>query len=102
MQLGMLTKELNRMSLLSPRPKAPFAQLSFKGVCNLVGTIQSSSWTNKHQANHFNAGQSCNLKNTVTIPVTNAVAAVKGLNLQEIKQNILWEQMNVAGFLKKN
>ncbi|KAF1960015.1 hypothetical protein CC80DRAFT_438439 [Byssothecium circinans] len=42
--LGALTKEMDRMGYLSPRPEVPFNGLSFERLCTEVGEMRTPIW----------------------------------------------------------
>lgn len=91
---GALGKELDRMTLLFPRPQVPFPKLSFGDLYNTVNSMQSPIWSecsrNSGRLNYGSprAGKSlhgCNLRSTVVSIVADAAIAVSGLNLSEMK-----------------
>jgi hypothetical protein len=80
--LGALTKEMDRMELLSPRPEVPFAKLSFEGIWEKLKSTQSPAWSPELDCYDYH---DCNLKNIVVEMVTAANVEFTGLDLKETK-----------------
>jgi hypothetical protein len=78
--LGALTKEMDGIHLLSPRPEVPFPNLRFHDVCDNVMATKSPTWS------HGNLNHPCNLNTRVRLMVIKVASAVKGLNLSKTKQ----------------
>jgi hypothetical protein len=98
MMPGALTRELDRMTLLSPRPEVPFAERSFSGLCDTFKRIKSPQWSeyksNSADLNHYKYGSPhsgrtlhvYNFEKTVEGIVATAYVAVVGLDLSEMEK----------------
>jgi hypothetical protein len=84
--LGTLTKELDRMELLSPRPEVPFTNLNFNGLCNMLRTLKPPMRLDYMlDGNGNRIRHACNLGVPVLFIVNQANNSVFELNLEETK-----------------
>jgi hypothetical protein len=90
--LGALTRELDRLELLSPRPQKPFSFLSYNLLCDSMKTIQSPIWIYRGHAQLLGGprptlAHKCSLQAVVAGIVNDAAATVTGLDLEETKES---------------
>ncbi|KAH5169434.1 hypothetical protein HBH68_219770 [Parastagonospora nodorum] len=84
-QLGLLTKTLDSMALLSPRPEPPFANLSLENLNLTLSNFKSPKWSPymarvKHQSYH-----TCDVGQTIREMVGCVDQTVTGLDLSKIR-----------------
>ncbi|KAH7357590.1 hypothetical protein BKA66DRAFT_552777 [Pyrenochaeta sp. MPI-SDFR-AT-0127] len=86
--LGALTREMDRLSLLMPRPRAPFLNLSFDDVCEKILTIKSPEWYIHGSSSHYGHGRhSCTLDEAINAVVSRAGETVAGVNISQSKKS---------------
>lgn len=61
MSLGVLTKELSKHSILSPRIARPFCGWSIDGSRDMIKGLRQAHWYDKHAARHGNR-HSCTIQ----------------------------------------
>lgn len=93
---GALMKHMERWGYLSPRPEYPFMGISLNAVCNWGGRAGNPTWWHRSssQYNHYGSyggeqyeAHSCSLDSKINGVIQNAMAEVKGLKLQDLKEN---------------
>lgn len=83
--LGILMKELDSKSLLSPIPQVPFTGLSFQDLCDKACSIRSLNWHNDGGTWRNGSFVRCNLVEKV-IPLVNKIeGSMAGLELKELR-----------------
>jgi hypothetical protein len=85
MLLGALTKELDRISCLDPRPEVPFQQLSFEELCANVLKITTPTWSLGNQNGYYYQHHGCSFDTTVKDEVKKISNKLAGLNLSDFK-----------------
>lgn len=80
--LGALTKEMDSISLFSPRPEIPFYGLSFGKICEQVRKFNSPAWHHSNSSGYSSYKHPCNLTNTVSSIVDDVVRGIEGLDLK--------------------
>jgi hypothetical protein len=89
MLLGALTKGMDSVDLLSPRPNARFLKQSFDNLCENVRSMRSEGWYSGVHGGGFdtwngNSGRDyhkCNLSTALHSITDVAAAQVEGLSL---------------------
>lgn len=92
---GALMKYMERWGYLSPRPKTPFIGISLNAICNSSGMAENTRWWHKSGRHGYYGGydhdraevHSCSLNSKIEGVVQDAMANVKGLNLQDLPEN---------------
>ena len=97
MLLGALSKSVDSVNMLLPRPEVPFSGYNFEDLCNQLHGVQSPQWydgpctyTNNNNYN-YNYGvqhpqqqqHGCTLTASVNSIVTAAEVHIRGLSLDE-------------------
>jgi hypothetical protein len=88
MLLGALTRELDRLRLLSPSPTKPFLLLSYNHICDRLKTIQSPIWEHKSvnlSGDPVVCAHNCSLQTIVSGVVSADTATLIGLDLKQTK-----------------
>jgi hypothetical protein len=75
--LGALSKGMDAMGLLYPRPEVPFEHVSFNKLCDDVQNMHSPSWREYYSK----GAHGCTLNTAMTALITDASAAVTGLDI---------------------
>lgn len=78
--LGNMMREMSRIGLYKPRPKVPFLDLSFAGLCEQVQGMQSASLLQGPYAAH-----QCNLRAVTATLIAGLSSRVGGLSLADLK-----------------
>ena len=84
--LGALTRELDRLGLLSPRPEVPFHGLSFEDICVKARKVQSPSWKSSAYSDYYGSMHTCNLTAIVEGEIVAIATTIEGLILEEYKR----------------
>jgi hypothetical protein len=88
MLLGALTRELDRLKLLSPSLTKPFLLLSYNTLCDRLKTIQSPIWEHKSVnlcGDSIVRAHNCSLQTIVSGVVSADTATSIGLDLKQTK-----------------
>jgi hypothetical protein len=79
--LGALTKEMDAMGLLKPRPEVPFQGLSFQGVCGKLQAMRDLPWYSDRRSYH-----PCTLQIAVNPIIQEASVGLQGLDIVTLKK----------------
>jgi hypothetical protein len=80
--LGALTKQLEFMELLLPRPEAPFLGWNIRNIYRDIKKIQSPVW----RGTRSSIQHSCDLNAVVVVALNFAVRGTHGLNLSDFRR----------------
>jgi hypothetical protein len=91
--LGALTKGMDSLKLLTPRPEVPFECLSFKGLCKNIRTMKSPAWLSNNSGHDEYGGfgsrhpktHPCTLKTAIDELVEAASATIVGSDFIRLK-----------------
>jgi hypothetical protein len=78
MLIGALTKEMDSMNFMVPRPSAPFFGQSFDSICGIACLTKSETWYRSDYDRH-----SCNVRTAMKDIVASAIDSVNRLDLEE-------------------
>jgi len=84
MLLGSLTKEMDRIGCWSPRPEAPFYQLSFEELYNNVSSLEVPAWS-PYLNGYYAHEHPCGFHDSVRKGVNKIESKLAGLHLQDFK-----------------
>ncbi|KAJ6191981.1 hypothetical protein J3E72DRAFT_253957 [Bipolaris maydis] len=92
---GALMKYMERWGYLSPRPENPFTGISLNAICNRNGMAENTRWWQKSGRHGYYGGydhdraevHSCSLDSKIEEVVQDAMAKVRGLKLQDFRDN---------------
>jgi hypothetical protein len=85
MLLGALTKEMDRIGCLNPRPEVPFPQLSVEELYREVQEITSPTWSEANSRGYYGNAHPCSFQDTVKSSATTIMNELRGLDLSDFK-----------------
>jgi hypothetical protein len=85
MLLGVLTKELKKHGILSPRCVQPFYGFSIEGSKNMIKDCKMPDWYDSSGNRRYGSGHSCTIQQKLSLALEQAENALRVFNFQDFQ-----------------
>lgn len=85
--LGTLTREMEKLALLEPRPEVPFSNLTLRALCEKLEEIVSPRWV-PYRNGYGGRLHNCGLTEAINVIVVNAMSEVIVSELTSLKRGV--------------